>query len=71
MISSCSSISDGDKNMNKLTINDSKNNMKYDNNQNTIIIKSEENDKDPESENNQKIELEDSPIFSLYKNLID
>ena len=71
MISSCSSKLDGDKNMNKLTINDSKNNMKYDNNQNTIIIKSEENDKDPESENNQKIELEDSPIFSLYKNPID
>ena len=71
MISSCSSLSDEDKNMNKSSINDSKNSMKYDNNKNTIIIKSEENVKDPENEKYQKMEGEDSPIFSLYKNNID
>ena len=73
MISSCSSLSDGEKNTKKLSINDSKNSMKSDNNKNKniIIIKSEKNSEESESEQYQKMEGENSPIFSLYKKAID
>jgi len=73
MTSSCSSISDGDKNMQKLSINDSKNTMKKDNNKNKsiIVIKIEKNSENSEIEKYQKMEGEDSPIFSLYKNIVD
>ena len=73
MTSSCSSLADGDKNMQKLSINDSKNSKKNDNNKNKsiIVIKSEENSENSEIEKCQKMEGEDSPIFSLYKNIVD
>jgi hypothetical protein len=73
MLSSCSSLSDGDKNMNKLSINDSKKTMKYANNINKsiVVIKSEENSENLETGKYQKMEGEDSAIFSLYKNTVD
>ena len=73
MISSCSSLSDEDKNMKKLYYNDSKNNIKNDDNKNNniIVIKSDEITEDPENENYQKMEREDLTVFSLYKNIID
>ena len=71
MISSCSSLSDEDKNMKKLYNNDSKNNIKNDDNKNIIVIKSDEITEDPENENYQKMEGEDLAVFSLYKNIID
>lgn len=72
VISSCSSLSDGDKNMKKISVNDSKNSIKYENNKNKslITIKSEEND-ESESDNYQRMEGEESPIYSLFKNNID
>ena len=75
MVNSCSSLSDGEKNMQKFSINDSKNTMKYAKckNQSIIIIKSEENSDNPETETEkyEKMEGEDSPIFSLYKNTVE
>jgi len=69
MTSSCSSLADGDKNMQKLSINDNKNNKKNDNNKNKriIVIKSEENS---EIEKYQKWKEKIHPFFLYIKILL-